>query len=293
MTLQEGQFSLDGYVFGSVRDAAVVLSSGWDQGETGWRTQDANRPAADGLFVGRDYLTPPLWTFEVGVRADTSIYAEAEALSRAFRGDAVRGTPGQVSELRYLRDGVERVVFGRGRGLTQAVEDVRDDTWRIFHGSFQLTDPLSYAAEERSTTLGLVTTAGEGSGLVLPETLPWFFDYSPAAHAMYTTVDSVVPVPFKVWIRGPVAGQARDFRLEGPGWTLGLATYLSPGGNITVDTATGSVVRNSAPSGGILTVDSDPLARLPGGAARLIFTADDPTASTTCTVSWRDAATIH
>lgn len=293
MTLREGQFSIDGHVFGSVRDAAVVLSSGWDQGDAAWRVQDAPRPMGDGLFVGRDYITPPTWTFEIGVRDDVSVYAAAEALSRAFRGDHVRGEPGRLSELRYLRGGEERVVFGRGRGLVQSVEPVRDDTWKVFQGSFQLADVLSYEGVERSATLGLVTTAGAGSGLVLPETLPWFFDYAPGAHTMHTPVESDVPVPFRVWVRGPVTGQARDFRLDGPGWTIGFDTYLAPGGNITLDTATGSVIRNSAPAGGILTVDSDPLARLPGGAARLTFTADDPSASATCTVSWRGASTIH
>lgn len=290
--IPDGSFMLDGLQFGAASDDVVVLTSGLDVGEWGVRTQDAPSPLGDLTLMGRDFLTPPTWSFTMLVHDDSNVYTTLGALAKVWRGDAVRSTPGAVSTLAYARAGETRVVFGRPRKFAITPQKVHNNRYRVVTAEFALSDPMSYSGTEYALSLNLITTSTTG-GLVLPATLPWALQLSTTERHGIVNVESMMGVPFRVRIAGPVAGQATDFTLSGADWSMKLNTTLSPNGNILIDTARGTVIRNSSPAGGILSVDSSVSARLSPGTQELVFTADDPSGSAYATVTWRTASPVY
>lgn len=291
-SLPDGSFMLDGLEFGRADSSIVVLTNGLDVGEWGVRSQDAPSPLGDSTLMGRDFLSPPSWEFTMLVRDDENVYTTLGSLAKVWRGDSVRGTPGAVSALAYARAGETRVVFGRPRKFSVEPQKVHNNRYRVVKAEFVLADPLSYSGTEHSLVLDLITTNTTG-GLVLPAVLPWALQLSTTERRGIVNINSLLDVPFKVHLRGPVAGQAADFTLSGSDWAMKFTTTLSANGNILVDTARGTVIRNSAPAGGVLSVDSTVTARLSPGVQELVFTADDPSASTYATVTWRTASPVY
>lgn len=290
MALTHMQFSLDGYVFGSLADEVVLLESGMSQGQTEWRTQDTPQPAGDGLWFGRDYVTPPSWVFTLGVRADTDVMPVLARLAAVWRGDTVRGTPGRRSELRYNLNGHERVVYGRPRRFAVETDKVWQADWKIVNAEFQLADARAYTGTERALTLGLVNVTAE-TGLIFPTGFPWRFRANEVTRSGVVTVDSTVGSPFRLVIAGPASGTARDFKVWSAGWRFEFPTTLGPLGTVEVDTATGTATRNGAVFGAA-SARTDWRAELAPGPQEVQFTADDPSGTVTATIYWRDAEPI-
>lgn len=284
----EGQFELDGYQFGSPTDDVVILTQGWDYGSYTVRDQDVPAPQGDHVFFGRDYHAPGVWTFTFGVRnqADpTNVYPVLARLAEVWRSS--RLNPGQVSTLRYRRNGESRRVFGRPRNFAVEKDDVMDHEFKLVTATFQLMDANTYSDELKSVTLDLVSTSHE-EGLIFPAETPWEFVSDGFVRKGMVTIAGNAPTPFKVTVRGPLDGRATNFRLSSTtGWVMNFQTYLSPRGNIVVDTTRGMVTRNGATFGSIKG-RTDYLARLQPGAQEIIFEANDPTYTSTATIEWRE-----
>ena len=287
----DGQFELDGFLFGRAEDNVTVLTEGLDVGGYEVRDQDVQAPMGDHVFFGRDYLTPPTWTFTLAVHHDTNAHATLMALAKVWRADTIRNTPGARSVLRYTRDGVTRRVYGRPRRFSVDHGDVMDGTFKIVTATFTLADNYSYADQENLLVLDLITTSSE-AGLTFPTTFPWEFQSDGFTRAGQVTITTGLPTPFRVAIAGPVADTASNFKLSSTtGWSMEFGTYLSPHGNISVDTSTGIAIRNSVHYGTIRN-NSDFRARLQPDTQEIVFTANDPTYTTTARITWRDVEPV-
>ena len=289
----DGQYALDGFLFGRAEDAVTVLTGGLDTPSYEIRNQDTPAPQGDSVFFGRDYLTPPTWTFTLAVKDDVNVYPVLNNLAAAWRADSKRTTPGALSTLTYMRNGEPRRVYGRPRQFTVDHGDVIDHTFKLVTATFTLADNFSYSEMEHSLTLGLVETSQE-DGLLFPADFPWEFVSDGFTRTGQITITASLPTPFIVAIAGPVTGQATNFSLRSTtGWQMDFGTYLSAHGNIRVDTSTGDVRRNSATFGGSIRQRADYRARLQPGPQELIFTANDPTYTTSATIRWRDVSPLY
>ena len=289
--LADGQFALDGYVFGTARDEAIVLESGFDAGAGEVRDQDHPHPADDRMLFGRDLRTPGVFVFTIGCKRPRGARDVARELGRVWRGDAVRRTPGAVQELAWSLNGQERLVYGRGRRFVVEQGDRIDHDWVVVNADFQLASDAAYGTGENTITLGLVSTALGESGVVLPAVLPWETQLGAQDRKGIVTVATDQPTPFSVTVTGPLAGQASGIRLWSTGWSLGIDTPLEPGDVLTVDTGFGVAALNGGPTGA-LTRGTKLRARLLPGPQEVTFAANDPTATVTATVRWRDTYNI-
>lgn len=289
----DGQFTLNGYTFGRAEDPVSVLTDGWDTPEYDIRIQDVPASAGDNLYFGRDYFTPPVWTFTLLVKDDVDVYPELNKLATVWRSDAMRLTPGASTALTFRRGGRDFLVYGRPRKFAVDHGTSMDHTLKVVTATFQLADTFLYGGVEHSVTLGLVTTSSS-EGLVFPTGFPWAFESDRQERRGLVTVETALPTPFKVHISGPSTGAASDFQLRSTsGWAMEFGTHLSPRGNITVDTSTGHVVRNSAVYGGGITSRVDYRALLQPGPQEVVFTANDPSYTSTATVTWRDVYPLY
>lgn len=284
--MMERQFDLDGYEFGRWANGVEVLASGLDTGTTDVRTQDAPHPSGDGLFFGRDFLTPPTWTFQLIVKGD-DVMPALWRLAAAWRADQVRSRPGARSRLTYRLNGRERVVYGRPRRFAVEPDVAWQPGLKLVTCEFALADARSYGPE-RELLLDLVEV-NPTSGLTFPSVMPWRFTATETTRAGVVVVDAAVGSPFAVHIRGPVAGSAHSFAVWSSGWRFELDTWLGPLGNIVIDTGTGVATRNSQVFGAA-SIRTDWRAELQPGPQEVQFRAEDPTASATATIRWRDAA---
>lgn len=291
-TLLDGQFWLDGYTFGLPTDPVFTLESGLDLGSMDVRHQDAPHPSADAILFGRDLTTPPVWTFSLGARpvAGGDVYDVLDGFAAAWSGWAVRSTPGAVSTLAYRRGGRQRVVYGRPRQWQVETPQVITHDWRVVTAQFQLSDTRSYSAVESEAHLGTVHTT-TSTGVVFPVVLPVIFGSSPGERAGWVTVTSPVPTPFTVTITGPSTGVASGFRVASAGWALDLPVQLPAGSTLTVDTAAGVVAINKSPISSGVGRASNLGALLQPGTQEVVFTANDPSATVTATIRWREAST--
>lgn len=293
--LLEGQFALDGYVFGARTDPVFLLESGLDVGGADMRVQDQPHPFTDQMMFGRDVTTPPVWTFSLGAISgegdgDGSVYGVIDGFAAAWGAWGKRGTPGAVCELAYRRAGVTRVVYGRPRQWAIETPKRLQHRLRVLTAQFQLADSRVYSADWSEMVLGTVHTS-TSSGVVFPVVFPTFFGSAPQSRAGWVTVTSPVPAPFTVTITPPVVGSASGFKVWSSGWEIELPVTLVPGRTLTVDTGTGVVALNGTPASTGVGRASNLAARLQPGAQEVQFTANDPSATVTATIRWREAST--
>lgn len=289
----DGQFTLNGYTFGRAEDPVTVLTDGWDVSEYDIRTQDVPASAGDSLYFGRDYLTPPVWTFTFAVKDDVDVYPHLNRLGSIWRADATRLRPGALLPLTFRRGGKEFVVYGRPRKFAVDHGASMDHTFKVVTATFQLADTFLYGADEHSVTLDLVRTSS-ADGLIFPTGFPWAFQSDSVERRGQVTVSAGLPTPFKVQITGPSVGVASNFTVRSTtGWSMEFGTSLAPRGSITVDTSTGLVERNSAVYGGNIRQRADYRALLRPGAQEVIFSANDPSFTSTATISWRDVYPLY
>lgn len=287
--LIEGQYELDGYLFGAGTPVAV-LQDGDVTEAVEVRDQDIDRPAGDGVLFGRDYLTAPGREFIVMIEAPDAA-AEFARLRAAHRADSVRAKPLAVSTLRWRRDGRTYRAYGRGRSFLPLLKGRPVASVRFAQFQFRYRDALTFDDDPQTIELGLVA-ASLSSGFTLPRTLPWVLGTIDGQRAGVVTVDGDADVPFTAVINGPTVGVASKLRLAGPGWLLDFGSLtLAPGQTITVDTsAVGSALRGGVSVAGYLSRTSTLTGRVRPGASEFVFSASDPSATASAVVSWRPAA---
>lgn len=289
----DGQFELDGYKFGHPDDPCVVLTDGWDHGKYEIRDQDKLMPFTDTRMFGRDYRTPGTWTFTIGVRdpAGGTVYEHLTDLARAWGAESKRLVPGEVSTLKYRRNGETRIAYGRPREFIIEPDGVWDNHWKLVTCTFQLSDPYTYGGTLNELTLDLVNTS-TSTGLVFPTGFPWVFERTTNVREGVVNITTGMPTPFRLVIRGPITGSARDFSIQSStGWQMKFPTYLTDRGNIVVDTMMGTAKRNGRAFGAASALTSY-RARLEPGPQEISFRVDDPSYTATATLQWRDVSPI-
>ena len=153
-----------------------VQVAGWEIAGRDYRTDDTDRPRADGRYVGQDFSTPGDIEVDLLIRAPgktnqekfDNAWALREEFGRVWNGDAIRFTPGLVAELEVAG---KAVVEGRPRSLDW---DDSKAKFGIIKGNavFVRTNEEVYAAGTgtQSVTVGLVPA--QQGGLIAPLVAP-------------------------------------------------------------------------------------------------------------------------
>lgn len=280
--LQDGDFELDGYVFSGSRDLPLYVQ-GVGLSFSGDRTQDVLNPFGEDALQGRDFRTPPLWTFglRVGHGGAEATLASLAALTRAWNKTAP--IPGAESVLRYAIAGRTRLVYGRARELFPDLAQAFDLGRVVASAKFQTKDTWYYADEVQSLTVGLVPV--NSGGLRAPLRAP--LTASPGSSRQgLVTIGGDAPAPVGVTFKGPISNPL----VSSSGWQIGLNTTLAYDQSVTIDARTGSALRNDGVSlAGALTRRTYlPEARLQPGSREIIFAGTDATGLSSCTVRWRN-----
>lgn len=280
--LQDGDFELGGYLFsGSRRRPLYVQGFNIEPGRS--RIQDVLNPMAPELLQGRDVRTPPLWRFgfRVGHGGAAATLADLAKLTAAW--NALSAVPGAESVLRYAVAGRTRLVYGRAREMFPDYSQVYDLGRVVSTGDFQTRDVWFYDDALQSVAVGLVPSST--GGLKSPLRAP----LSTAAGSQRqgsVVVGGDAPAPVELVFKGPVTNPVAS----STGWQVGLDTTIAYDQTVTVNTRTGTVLRNDGASlAGVLTRRTYlPEARMRPGARELIFAGTDPTGTATCTMRWRN-----
>lgn len=253
--------------------------------------QDQAYPGGDGTMFGRDYRPGQTIAFELGVNCyDETEGMDAHAvLERAWRGDALRTTPGAVAELHVRRGGRERVCYGRPRRFASVLAQVPALGYSGATCDFACSDDLFYDAAGSQVTVSLVPPPA--GGLVAPLAAPLSTVPVVNRPGLVTTGGLVATWPV-ITIRGPVTSPA--VQLTGL-WTLALDVTLAYDQDVTIDTRpwVRTVLRtDGATLAGKLTKASAPLseARIPPQTStEVVYRGVDITGTSSATVAWQDA----
>lgn len=280
--LQDGDFELDGYLFSGSRRRPLYVQ-GMELGGSRGRVQDTYNPIGTDILFGRDYKTPSVWgfRFRVGHGGAETTLSSLAGLTRAW--DELDTTPGAESVLRYAVAGRTRLVYGRARDLTPAVEQVFSLGRVVAEGGFQPRDVWFYDDLLQSVSVTLVPPST--GGLLTPLISP-LSTVEGSQRQGLITVGGDAPAPVEVIFRGPVSRP----KVKSSGWEIELDTTIPYGMSVTVNARTGTVLRSDGASlGGALTRKSFlPDARLKPGAREIQFSGTDITGTATCTVRWRN-----
>ena len=290
--LSEGQYNLDGYTFGAYADECVLLESGVETGTRGVRVQDIQ--INDMTMFGRDFFTAPVWTFTIGVKHPTDVDQPLGRLAAAWRADGARRVPGETVDLYYVRAGRTLLVRGRPGDFSVETPKKYQTDFRIVTCTFRLGEAVAYHAAVETLELSLVRTS-TASGIIFPVVFPVVFGSPPGIRQGTVTVDGSAEVPFTVRINGPASGQAAQFRLSSTGgagdpWVIEIPATLSAGQVVEVDTATGATRLNGVATPIGLGQNTNLTARLSAGPQEVVFTATDPSMTSTAVISWRAAS---
>lgn len=285
--LADFQFDLDGYVFGLGCDISL-LDGGFDPGTAEWRTQDQDNPVGDGRVFGRDYLSGPTWGFSLFVDAtdpETALAAWGD-VSKAWRNEGGRRTPGAVCTLRYAVAGRTRRVYGRPRRFAGTPDNKLLQGTAPITTDFDCADALHYDDVEQSVVVPILpATTG---GFMAPFIFPLSTLSAPGPRQGTITVDGDADCPVVIKVHGPVSAPV----VTGPGWLLNFAGLtLAYDEELVIDTrpwAKTALVRGGSVAG-TLTRQSTRLTdvRLALGDQAITFAGIDETASASCTLFWR------
>lgn len=269
--------------FGSVA-SGYVFTKAPDLGAPDVETDDASRPRADGVMFGVDYFGGRTIGFDISVAGANEADARARlaVLTKAWRADAVRRTPGAVTT---LTADTGRVTFGRPRrfasvdtflpeGLTEVVAD------------FACADPLWYGQENLST---VALTPPPGGGLIAPLAEP-LATTSTSDRSTALVVGGEVPTWPVFEIAGPITNPVVEivglFKME-------FRTTLAYDETLVVDTRpwARTILRNGASVAGSLTRTSARLsqAAIPPGAYEMVLRGASEPGTANVRAIWRDA----
>lgn len=212
----------------------------WNIGGREYRTDDTDRPRADGRWFGQDFATPGDVEINLIIRARGKTrqarFDNAMALRNRFTkvwdGDGIRNTPGAVAELeiagkalvsgrpRHVDWDDSRAVFGIIRGTAVFVRD--------FDHSFEP------GVGWESVSVGLVPV--QSGGLVAPLVAP-LTTTRESTRARPFEVKSELPVWPIITVQGPIDSGATVELTNG--WTLALNRSLAYDQKAVFDTQPG------------------------------------------------------
>lgn len=268
---------------------SIILDGPPEFGSPEIAVDDVRRPRADGLAFGKDYRGGVTITFALAVVADSEEGARdlAASFSRAWRGDALRSTPGAVATLTSRLGTRERVVYGRPRRFAQ------DDTHApegviLLTCDFQCVNDVAYSPGETVEFVGLVPPPSGGleSPLAAPLTT-----VAPSSYPGGIEVGGDLAAWPVVEIEGPITNPEVEVTNH---WAIRLRLDVLDGDAIVVDTRPWrrTITRRSdgASFAGTLTRDSVALSKaslVPGGY-EVALLGVDATGTASMRFSWRD-----
>ena len=281
--LENGQFELDGYVFGCDTPVKVLTLQ---TGGLRWRVQDQENPVADGVWFGTDYVDPEPVEMDISVTGDSPSGARDELarFSRAWHS-VRRSKPGAEAVLRYGIHGDERVMYGRPRDFTFDETTLYAQPRARGAVLFERSGHRFYGAQRE---LSLTITPGEAGGFVFPIEFPWGTTIAGRRDGIIPDGGGTVPTDDVTFtIRGPIARP----KITGPGWEIALATNLLWDQSITIDVRRKTVLRdNGGSAAGTLSrrtrLDS---ITIPPGPSEIGFIGEDTTGTSQLLVQWRPA----
>jgi hypothetical protein len=285
--VRDYNFSLGGVEFG-IREPITVES--FDPGAASWRTQDATNPLGDGTIFGMDYIDPPVWAFELStydtIEAGPALAAIAP-LAQKWRGVGLTDTLGRVTPLTYRLAGRQRRVYGRPRRWQAAMDNRLLTGYVAVNADFQCADHLHYDELELSTNVDMVP-AYRG-GVVTPLITP-MTTVAGGHRDGFVTVGGDTPTrDITIRINGPITNPWVDTG----GFRLQLNLSLLSGQYVVIRPQPWemTIMRNGVGSvAGALSKGArlSDIALHPG-TTEITFGGIDPTASSSCTISWRAA----
>jgi hypothetical protein len=269
--------------------SSIVLDGPPDLGSSEIQVDDANRPREDGIAFGIDFRGAVTITFALAIVADDEAGARdlAALVSRVWRGDAVRRTPGGLATLSSRLGSRDRVVFGRPRRFAQ------DDTHApegviLLTADFQCVNDVSYSTEATVESVTLVPPPS--GGLMSPLSAP-LTTVAPASRPGGIEVGGELPAWPVVEIEGPVTDPEVQVTNE---WTLALRADVPEGDAVVIDSRPWkrSITRRSdgASLAGVLTRSSVPLSKtgLAPGGYEISLRGIDGTGTASMRFSWHD-----
>lgn len=286
MARTEASFDLNGLNFGGELDDIVVTA--FDPGQVGMRDQDID--FRDGILMGRDHLTPPVWTFEMTTNREGAAEAldALAALSGAWRDDRRRSRPDLMSVLRYRLGGRTRRVYGRPRRWRSGINDALWDGMATAVADFQLADARYYSEGTNVEKIGF-KNEGEAGGLMTPLTTPLTTVAGVVRDGLIDYNNGTAPSPPIITIRGPITNP----KVTGPGWVVELAANIPANQAVVVDCRPWVLQATSlsgTPMGHTLSRQtrlSNVL--IPVGSSEIKFSGIDATKTSTVEISWRAA----
>lgn len=287
--LREGQFELDGVMFG-LDCPVMVTDDGFTPGRAELITQRQKYDSGDGVRFGRDTYGSATWSFRIFANAEDAPEALAAyaALADAWPGDDVRLTPGRVSTLRYRIGDRTRVVYGRGGRWTPAVDNRLWSGYLAAAADFETVDHLYYDDEVQSVIIPIAAPLSTG-GVIPPFIPPFVSTGTNPTRTGEVVVGGNRPTPVWVTVQGPVA----DPMIVAPNlWVAQAQDTVYPGDPVTFDARPWARSATRESGGGVaLSARVTKLSQmlLPPGRHVLSFSGIDPTGTARATVSWRNA----
>lgn len=288
MDLLNEQWELDGYVFGV--DSPVGHDVSVSPGGRNWRVQDINMPMRDAVMMGRDYLEPDVWAFELYTNQDnqTDALAELAKLGDIWRGDDVRDTPGAVMPLRYRIADRTRVVFGRPRKFDYTLDNRSFGGYIPITADFKLSSSLFYDDYENSLVVGMNQPVS--GGFHAPIRAPIRVSSNPGSLPYLFTVGGEKPAPITVDFTGPLyeSGIMIDGR-----YVIQLNQPVPAGVTLTVDARPWVIGVSRSDGGGVAGMLS-PRSRMPNmtvkpGTHSATLMGTSPTGAGYARLRWRHA----
>ncbi|WVX87868.1 minor tail protein [Arthrobacter phage Berrie] len=270
--------------FGSV-ESGYVFTTAPDLGARELEHEDARRPRTDGVSFGQDFTGGRTITFELDVNGTDEADAKAKLarLSRAWRADAVRSTPGATAT---LTSGSGRVAFGRPRRFASN-DDLQPQGLSTVVADFAAADDTWYGGTEQGVTVPLVPAPS--GGLMAPLAAPLSTTLS-SDRSQGVTIGGDLPTWPVFEIRGPITNPSvelvnalkMDFKLT-----------LAYDQKLVIDTRpwARSILRNGASVAGTITRSSTRLANaaLKPGDYEFVLRGSVNTGNPSATIRWREA----
>ena len=293
MSLSIGQLEYNGVIIGPGGTAQLTSVDGLTGLPTS-RNQDVNRPNAQGMLGGWDFMGNRSITIAAEVTATGGNYmpVNLETLRAALlmsTGSTGGVNPDASQTLTFnLGTSGDRRVAGRVRKLDAPVDVAfigSAGQSGIVKVSIMLDciDPLIYDATTQSSTIGLTIATG---GLTFPVTPPFTFG-SQSGGNIYAVNNGSIAGPAYMTIAGPCLNPRVEQKTSGV--TLQWNTQLNAGDSLVVDTFFGSAILNGtaprldvlAPGSYITAFDIQP------GTNDIGFYSDDVTdPGGTLTLEW-------
>ncbi|WP_461634953.1 phage tail family protein [Glutamicibacter soli] len=279
------RFRFDGVEFG---DTLPLFVTEFDPGPADLQHGDTPQSQRDGVIPGRDFIGGRNWAFSISSNRQelASALAEDERLASRWHDPKHRLNPLLKVPLSYELGGRWRRVYGRPDRYAGMKGDVLAVQGRgRIECDFRVMDSRYF--DESETVLVLPIVPASTGGLMAPLVGPLSTVRSSTPRAGYVKNAGTAATPLKVVFKGPITD---PYVHAAAGWEIALKGTILPGQSVTVDSFAGTVLRGSAPVGGMLTRKTRlSSAVLPVGISDLTFGGVDPTGTAVVELRWRNA----